>query len=69
MLTRHAGTLPARFPTLHRPTCGGAAAAAAPPPAAGLPARRTRPELYRLSYEALIDTVLEWQSAVCPEPG
>ncbi|EOD16824.1 hypothetical protein EMIHUDRAFT_210405 [Emiliania huxleyi CCMP1516] len=27
------------------------------------------PELYRLSYEALIDTVLEWQSAVCPEPG
>ena len=22
-----------------------------------------------LSYEALIDTVLEWQSAVCPEPG
>ena len=46
-----------------------AAAAAAPPPAAGLPARRTRPELYRLSYEALIDTVLEWQSAVCPEPG
>lgn len=41
-----------------------AAAKARPPPATAqaLPQIRSRKELYRMSYEALIDSVLEWQA-------
>jgi len=50
---------------LDRAAAATAAAAKARPPQAtaqALPQIRPRKELYRMSYEALIDSVLEWQA-------
>jgi hypothetical protein len=83
MLTRHAAVLPTRFPTLHRPTCGGAAAAAAPPPpglpnatggaaaaaaAAGAGAGASSVELRPFVLEYLLDAVREGQALGCYLP-
>ena len=75
MLTRHAGTLPARFPTLYRPTCGGAAssnatggAAAAAAAGAGAGAGAGGVELRPFVLEYLLDAVREGQALGCYLP-